>query len=632
MTVNQTWLSFSITPVQGFISASRSVRDLAVSSELLGHMVGAAIDAGWSYGGELLFPYIERDEGTRKPHIPNKFIMLFDSKDKADEAEQVCRAAAEKAWRDIADAVYNELDKRWSKHAKWDEDWQRQVDNYWDMRSFVMEPPTQEYVNRLLGDTFKADDLKSMWRIAAAVEGASKHTRFFPRGIGGEVPKCTMFGDWDQMGPRAALSVMNDFWKQATSDKPISGLMIGEAERLCAIALIKRFAAAVPSAWDGKFNSDLKAAFSDTASIALAAWRRSVDDYPQIAAAISRIDNIVKDLARDTGVQSPDRIILTGARGLEKEIQYPENHQEQLDAITAALSAMHAACKKSDFPAPSPYYALLKIDVDKLGKLLSGADLARPLDMSYYQELSKRMQGYASEAKSVIEQANGRTVYAGGDDILALMPVENVFECATKLHDIFPALVDDVETTVSGAIVIAHYKENLRGALSTLGSTLDKAKESGRNACAIAVWKRSGAPVETVVGWGMLSTLRELHMDLVNGASDGWVSMLSDKVRAPITMEGRHTLGEIQMWLLVNCFLGHSRGEVPSAQDKLKVDVKSLWKETHSFMKNRFDRCKDNYYLSDEYPDPTSGSIFNFSLLNKFISAVKTASFLARKR
>jgi GGDEF domain-containing protein len=509
----------------------------------------------------------------------------------------------------------------WS--SRWDEDWNRQINNYWDIRTFVLEILDDAEANEVFGGTTGAQGLKQTWRLAGAVEAASKHTRRFPGGIGAEVPKCTVFGDWDQMGPRGSLTDVADFWARACSVS-LGPMSIGLSERLCAIALVKRFAAAVPAAWgDGLMDSALGPSFRDTASLALRKWiarANEISDVPQayrdLQAVFGRINN---------RGQSLERFILAGAQALKDMDPVDDPEIDRSQDLMEKHHILRVKCKENGIPAPSPYYALVKIDVDHLGKLLS-AEHATAVDAGYYSSVSTAMITYAELCEETIKKYGGLVVYAGGDDLLALMDVDSALLCAEELHTRFNGFVRDVASTLSGVVLIAHYKEHLGNVLKAANSAMSNVKEHGRNACEVRVWKHSGAPVGSIVGWDMLPLLRELSETLQNGASDGWIQGFREKVRSRLHPDGS-TLEIEPLTLLLEAFLNHGQGRNKPAQNAMKYAVRAYLKSTKVFLTQRHKDCRDLY------PDPAIHSLdFGLLCMDELLAGCEFASFLARKR
>ena len=156
--------------------------------------------------------------------------------------------------------------------------------------------------------------------------------------------------------------------------------------------------------------------------------------------------------------------------------------------------------------APVPYAAILKADGDRMGALLSdvgSADRAR--------SISRALHGFASDVRGIVREHRGHAIYAGGDDVLALLPLALARECAEALARAFadslaataaemnvPA---DKRPTLSVGLGIGHVMEPL-GALRACAERAERAAkgdatETPRNALAIILRVRSGAEV----GW-----------------------------------------------------------------------------------------------------------------------------------
>jgi CRISPR-associated protein Cmr2 len=113
------------------------------------------------------------------------------------------------------------------------------------------------------------------------------------------------------------------------------------------------------------------------------------------------------------------------------------------------------------------YFAVLALDGDSMGKWISGskgqplaallseecqraypgADLAghkRPLSPSWHLQFSEALGNFSLHAvRRVVEVFDGRLIYSGGDDVLAMLPANRALECAEALRLAFrgdPAL------------------------------------------------------------------------------------------------------------------------------------------------------------------------------------------------
>jgi CRISPR-associated protein Cmr2 len=129
--------------------------------------------------------------------------------------------------------------------------------------------------------------------------------------------------------------------------------------------------------------------------------------------------------------------------------------------------------------------------------------------------------GIETAVRVVQEEHPGVLVYAGGDELLAFLPVDHVLCVMTKLRYLFSG--DDLgqllgwmsfgsSTTCSAnglsgetasiGVAIAHCKHPLRLTIEAAEDALRSAKQAGRNRACVHLLKRSGAPVEA--GWRWL--------------------------------------------------------------------------------------------------------------------------------
>jgi len=162
----------------------------------------------------------------------------------------------------------------------------------------------------------------------------------------------------------------------------------------------------------------------------------------------------------------------------------------------------------------------------------------RPLTPSYHLQLSQALSNFAVHAaRRVVEAHKGRLIYAGGDDVLAMLPADTALACAADLRRAFrgeavPAAgIEAVEGAGAGflrlsdpergepaypllfpgpvmeasvGIAIAHAKAPLQDVVRAAQAAEKRAKRAtesggeGRAAFAITLFKRSGETVE----WG----------------------------------------------------------------------------------------------------------------------------------
>lgn len=262
----------------------------------------------------------------------------------------------------------------------------------------------------------------------------------------------------------------------------------------------------------------------------------------------------------------------------EADILYPTRlepeYLEREDIITSgqeqkareAQKTCRALLKKAG-NEPSTYYAILKMDGDEMGRWLSGqhpnmplmceamhpdvppmfAGVAfadewqailnrpRPLSASLHAGLSSALAIFALNwVRRVIEERHlGKVVYAGGDDLLAFLPVTEVLPAARELRALFAGAAvvteDDINiqwacasgflrvirngrtewqimpgprVTLSAGVVIVHHLYPLEAALEAARQAEHLAKEKyGRDALCVQVLRRSGETLEMGSHW-----------------------------------------------------------------------------------------------------------------------------------
>ena len=171
-------------------------------------------------------------------------------------------------------------------------------------------------------------------------------------------------------------------------------------------------------------------------------------------------------------------------------------------------------------------------------KLPGGAsllDTRRPLSPGFHLQFSQALSNFALHcAEREVRAFGGRLIYAGGDDVLAMLPADTALACATALREAFqgrsvpragitasqPGFVSTGEldqqkreiafivpgpaVECSVGIAIAHFKSPLQDVVRAAQAAEKRAKRPaergglGRTAVAATLMKRSGEIIE----WG----------------------------------------------------------------------------------------------------------------------------------
>lgn len=231
------------------------------------------------------------------------------------------------------------------------------------------------------------------------------------------------------------------------------------------------------------------------------------------------------------------------------------------------------------------YYGLIMMDGDRMGAILSGEEKTKtaiPYRDSFHSQVRQGfdahaarqplIQGYGKQHRLVSpnrhlaisgalndfsqtvvrhlveEEHLGRVIYAGGDDVLAMLPVADLLSAMQRLRHAYSGTLPEDETldwgqlgkepqrlyckngfawlngrlmrmmgrhaTASCGAVIAHHQAPLSAVLRELRNAEKRAKnEGGRDAFSITVIKRSGGALYLTARWGepiaLLGDLRD---------------------------------------------------------------------------------------------------------------------------
>lgn len=150
----------------------------------------------------------------------------------------------------------------------------------------------------------------------------------------------------------------------------------------------------------------------------------------------------------------------------------------------------------------NPYMAVIAMDGDRMGAALKEI-ATREKHTEFSQTLARFPE---QEVKPLVDHAGGQLVYAGGDDVLVLVPADAALDLAEKLHDkflevmkAFRKLDPEKPLDASCGIAVGHYKFPLQRIVEEARHAESRAKNKrGRAAFEISLLKRSGE----IIQWG----------------------------------------------------------------------------------------------------------------------------------
>ena len=503
-----TRLHISIGPVQGFVAQSRRTRDLWGSSYLLAFLSAHAMRGTVSAGGRLILPaaeVVEQDrlyqwvsgrregEPPRIGSLPNHFMVEVEGK--ASDVAHAGVQALNGAWEGVCRAVWSTLVQPASLAGEGTEDiWARQTGSFWEV-------------------TWIAGDAESTRGLLAR----RKHWRTHrPTEEPGD--KCTVMHDLQELSGfiRARSSEQQDAFWQRVCDGRLGLLDLRDNERLCAVALVKRL---FPKVAREAVGWDVDAShWPSTVYVGAVPWiRRAGSAVPQQAAAYAcAVEQCVNDdvlpirrppFALDT--QSAGGFPKLDANYLHREFVMSERRCPLVnndaasgarDKLAERLQSIYDATDKQGrrLGPPPTFYALLLADGDRLGELAGSVG---------YEAVSKALGTFTGRAPEIINQHDGVAVYAGGDDVLAMLPAPSALCCAQALSDAYRSAFTDTgsrgDATLSAAVVFAQVRVPLAHVLGEAHRLLDAvAKDrNGRDSLAAAVLKPGGRYCEWVSAW-----------------------------------------------------------------------------------------------------------------------------------
>lgn len=535
------YFHLTLGPVQGFVAQARRSRDFWAGSFILSYLSGVAILSVKKQQGEIKFPipddnFLEAiQKGNDANHIPmqggipNRFTTEgikvevsnnFDPNIVVDDIKAAFTA--------IADTVYENDIHPFCQYSSYNAQdiadiWDKQIDNFWDV-SWVLT--TDEKTTNLL-------DRRKNWR-----------SHYQAKEYGS---KCMMMDGYQELSGtvKANIAKSAKFWQDLRNDKSLKHIKtdLNEGEQLCALAFVKRRFAWHFSQLNSKLPSGLHIKGWQFNKSADKNSPLHVPSLPYLAAMPFIEKALTKDKCAAHAVdfiQSSEAAFglpsshvkfyhLKNAKSkipqldglsfypdiMQSDHSFKQSDTVQQKKIKATAKSFSQFKNKLKIQSPSPFYALLLMDGDSLGKQMSDSDKQR--------DISHALNQFTKEVQQVIDKSNGFLIYSGGDDVLALLPLDYAISCATKVKECYDACFKGKKafSTLSGAIQFAHFKTPLMKIIKNAHSLLDDVAkdQTGRNSLAIRIHKPGGLHAQWAMPW---------HFILKNNALPRIVELLQN--------------------------------------------------------------------------------------------------------
>jgi len=144
--------------------------------------------------------------------------------------------------------------------------------------------------------------------------------------------------------------------------------------------------------------------------------------------------------------------------------------------------------------------AVIRVDGDNIGSILDGTSLKTKFDKAQtpgrLATLSRLIhESCEKDMSEIIQRANGLTIFAGGDDVLAITSGEMGLSKALEIAERFSEKCAH-EATASAGVAISDYRLPIYSPLEVSSSLLQQAKDDGRNGVAFAFLETIGGEGE----------------------------------------------------------------------------------------------------------------------------------------
>ncbi len=583
-TVNQLLL-VSLGPIQDFIASARKCQDLWFGSWMLSDVARAAAQAIEDAAGEgaLIFPGNLHQQTDRDPAVANKILAIVPQGKDPAQVAQAGQDAMRHEITHLADDAFKRFDNN------------------------------DPYFNRELADVQLRHMMEYLWVAVKMHNGDYRACRDRAEKLLAQRKSTRTWGavEWSHMAgvgvPKSSLdgqreSVLHENLydklrthkrknQHAKAHQRRQQYFINSTERLCGVGMLKRVGVALTQHDQTTFGGHRKPAFHSTSHLAAAPILTRINAIGTNAQ--ETLDDLIRTF-EDHHIDLDRLCIRSGAspqasptdlldaqafeptsnpvnrtfaqyndgRGFDGQLLFASrvesiveeasrtDHPTPPDVVTHLQKAVQGTLNTLKLASgPTPYYAIIMADGDRMGSAIDAVG-----DIERHREIGKALEDFTGQCEQLVTKASGSLIYAGGDDVLAMVPLHTALQCAWALREAFREAIEpqfkDLDAlkqhhpdlnmpTLSVGMAIVHHMERMDRAHELARQAERMAKDAGRNALAILVDKRSGPTLKAVGQWDQDDT--PLHQRLAR-----WAKWIQDK-EIPSTLP--HLMAEaIRVW------------------------------------------------------------------------------------
>ena len=618
--INPAFLKLQIGPVQDFIAASKSVRDLWSGSYLLSWLMAAGLKALSAEVGpdSVIFPSLFqqpmfdlhwKDELWSKvfvggksvwdswgythkellvPNLPNVFLALVPAH-RAAELGGIVEAAIRAEWEAIATASWKFCDE--AKHSD-----TRLTDEESDgLTREARERRFQKQSKHFLQISWSAEAWPENLR--EALELAARFPEDMPVGSAAKGVRAVI----DMATKHMPLEHRDGrYYTDKTTKNTLNNPGVAWAAvlqftnwKLDAVRQTRSFAAWAEGGWESGASQNKDALNGREEAVAGGkVWHERCEKLKGAWATLFKKDDWV---GASTLIK---RVWHLAYLADKKKLRTTSTDFPMPDTRKVAMGKPDADEDEgeADKDSSEKYFAVLALDGDEIGKWVSGersrtfAELLsppaadyfkathfegflgtrRPLSPGFHLQFSETLSNFALRVvPRIVAFFDGRLIYAGGDDVLAMLPADKAFPCALALRSAFqgkdpgvrgiscpapgflcsdafrqdngaefrnneehiPFPVPGPNADVSVGIAMAHFKHPLQDVVRAAQAAEKRAKtRHNRGAVSISTFKRSGETLEWGCKWdgGGIALFNAIAGALTAG-KDGEISGVSGK-------------------------------------------------------------------------------------------------------